>query len=65
MRGVIHVAPDTSAANCNGARRGIDLRVLDRRKINNQTVVTNSQTARIVAAAADGNQQIVISAKID
>ena len=61
MCGMINVAPDASAADCNGASLRIDSRVFDRREIDHQTVIANSQTACVVAAAADGDKQIVIS----
>src|SRR5262249_6862494 len=41
-----------------------DPRVFDRRKIDHQTVVTNSQPTRIVAAAANRNKQIVVSREV-
>jgi hypothetical protein len=64
MCGVIHIAPDASAAGCYSASRRIDSRVFDRRKINHQTVITNSQSTCIVTAAADGDEQIVISGEV-
>ena len=64
MRSMIHIAPDASAADCDSASRRIDSRVLDRRKINHETVITNSQSTCIVTAAADGDEQIVISGEV-
>ena len=64
MRSMIDVAPDASAAGCDGASRRIDSRVFDRREIDHQTVIANSQTACVVTAAADGDKQIVISGEI-
>ena len=64
MRRMINVAPDASASNRDGARNRIDPRVFDRRKVDHQTVVTNSQTAGVVAASSDGNQKIVIAREI-
>ena len=61
MCGMINVAPDASAAGCNGASRRIDSRVFDRREIDHQTVIANSQSACVVTAAADGDKQIVVS----
>ena len=56
MRGMIDVAPGASAADCDGARRRIDSRVFDRREIDDQTVIANSQAARVMPAAADSEQ---------
>src|SRR5262245_7038510 len=64
MSGVINVAPDASAAGCDGASCGIDSRVFDLREITHHTVITNSQTTCVVTAAADGDKQIVISGEI-
>ena len=64
MRGMIDVAPDASAAGCDGASRGIDSRVFDRREIDHETVIANSQTACVVTAAADGDKQIVIPGEV-
>ncbi len=64
MRCMINVTPDASASNRDGARNRIDPRVFDRRKVDHQAVITNSQTARVVAAASDGNQETVIAREI-
>src|SRR3954447_3222529 len=64
MGGVIDVAPDTSAANRGGARSRIDPRVFDRREVDYQTVITNSQTARVVSATSDRDEQIIVSSEI-
>src|SRR5439155_19900891 len=64
MRCMIDVTPDASASNRDGARNRIDPRVFDRRKVDHQAVITNSQTARVVAAASDGNQETVIAREI-
>ena len=61
---MINIAPDASAAGCDGASCRIDPRVFDRREIDHQTVIANSQTACVVAAAADGDKQIVISGQV-
>ena len=61
---MINVAPDASAANRDRAGRRIDSGVLNRREIDHETVIANSQTARVVAAAADGDKQIVISGEV-
>src|SRR5215510_11156696 len=64
MSGVINVAPDASAAGCDGASCGIDSRVFDWSEIDYQTVIANSQTACVVTAAADGNKQFVFTREI-
>ena len=63
MRGVIDVAPDTSTADGDSASRRIHPCVFDRREIDHQSVIANSQTARVVAAAADRNKEIVFSSR--
>ena len=64
MRGMIDIAPDASATDGDRAGRRIDSRVFDRREIDHQTVIANSQTACVVTAAADGDKQIVISGEV-
>ena len=64
MRGMIDIAPNASAADGDGASRGIDARVFDRREIDHQTVIANSQTACVVSAAADRDKQIVFAREI-
>ena len=64
MRCMINIAPDASAADRDRAGCRIDPRVFDRREIDHQTVIANSQAACVVAAAADGDQQIVISGEV-
>ncbi len=38
--------------------------VLDRREIDNEAVVANSQTSRVMSASADRNQDVVFSGKV-
>src|SRR4029077_10002230 len=64
MSRVINVAPDASAAGCDGASRGIDSRVFDRREVDHQTVIANSQSACVMTAAADRDKEIVVASEI-
>ena len=64
MRGVIHVAPNASAADSDSARRRIDPRVFDRAQVNDQTVVANSQASGVMTSAADCDEQIIFSGKV-
>ena len=64
MRGVIHVAPNASAADSDSARRRIDPCVFDRAEVNDQTVVANSQASGVMTSAADCDEQIIFSGKV-
>jgi hypothetical protein len=61
---MINIAPDASTAGCDGASRWIDSRVFDRREIDHQTVIANSQAACVVTAAADRNEEIIVAREI-
>src|SRR5262249_55929241 len=64
MRSMIDVSPDGSASDRDRASRRIDARVFNRSEIDHQTVIANSQTACVVTAAADGDNQIVFTREI-
>ncbi|HVQ20931.1 MAG TPA: hypothetical protein VMS23_07785, partial [Terrimicrobiaceae bacterium] len=53
----------TSYSHCLGGR--FHARVVDQGEVDNQAVVTHSQSARVVAAASNRNQELVLAAKID
>ena len=61
---MIDVAPNASAADCDGARCRINARVFDPRQIDDEAVVTNSQTSRVVTATTDRKQEIIVSGEI-
>src|SRR5450759_1926802 len=61
---MIHVAPRASCADRYGPRGGVNPRVFYRPKVDDQSVVTNSQSARVVSSAAHGKKQIMFSRKI-
>ena len=65
MRRVIDIAPGATAAHAHGPRRRIDMNVLDRRKVDDQAIVADSQTAGVVAAASNRNPQIVFPAEMN
>ncbi len=62
---VIHVTPYASTANAHGFRRRIHVHVLDRREIDDQTIVANPQPSGIVASATNRNFQILLRAEPD
>ena len=61
----VDLAPGTAAADANGARLRIDLDVSERREVDHDAVVTRPQPGAVVAAAADGQQQVVIAGEGD
>src|SRR5438477_6752653 len=64
MRCVIDITPCAPAANGYSARRRIDPRIFYRAQIDDQPIVTNSQTSRVMSTAADRDKQIVLSRKV-
>ena len=64
VRRMIDIAPGAAGAHRYRARGRIDTCIFYRREIDDETIVTNSEAARIVSAAADGQEQIVFSRKI-
>src|SRR6478672_8692142 len=64
MRGVIYIAPGTPAAHGDSASCWINTRIFYRAQIDDQTVVTNSQASRIMTAASDRQEQIILSREI-
>src|SRR5436190_16505794 len=60
MRCVVHVGPGATAANANGPGRRVNMDVPDEGEIDDQAIVTDSQTSGIVAAAADGHAQVLL-----
>src|SRR5262245_14403205 len=64
MSGMINIAPHAAATSCDGASGGIDSRVFNRRQIDHETVITNSQPPRVVPAATDRDKQIVFTREI-
>src|SRR5437763_14574490 len=64
MRRVIDITPCAPAANGYSARRRIDPRIFYRAQVNDQPIVANSQTSRVMSTAADGETYIVFSRKV-
>src|SRR6266853_679103 len=64
VRGMIDIAPGASTADGDSARRWVNVRVFDRCKVDDQTVVTNSQAARVMTPATDRKEHIILSRKI-
>src|SRR6202011_5807964 len=65
MVGMIDVSPGTAASHGSCVRSRINPGVLDPRQINYQTVVANPQAAGVMPTAADRQQYIILSSKID
>ena len=59
MRGVIDVAPHAAAVDAHGAFGRIDADAFHRRQVDDQAIVAGTEPAAVVAAAANGGQQIV------
>ena len=57
MRGVIHIAPDASAADTNRTSCRIHMNVLDAGEVDGQGIVGDAEAAGIVPATADGDPQ--------
>jgi hypothetical protein len=64
MHGVVDITPGATTTHPHGACPGIDMNVLDGRKVDDQAVIAHSQTAGIMAAASNGNPQIVFSSEM-
>jgi len=63
--GVVHVAPGRSALYTGGARRGVHIDALHRRKVYHEAVVTKGEAGAVVPAAADGERQAVVAGEVD
>src|SRR5436309_13096128 len=64
MRCVIDIAPCAAATNGYSARRRIDPRILYWAQIDDQPIVANSQTSRVMSTAADRDKQIILFLKV-
>ncbi len=65
MRRVIYIAPGGSATHTYRLCRWIDVNVLDGGKVDDQTIVTDSQASGIMPAASNRNAQIMFSAEMN
>jgi hypothetical protein len=65
MHRVVDVTPGATPTHPRRARPWIDMNVLDGRKVDDQAVIAYAQTAGIMAAAANGNPQIVFPAEMN
>ena len=61
---MVHVAPQRTAAGQHGLLLRVHANIVHRRKIDHQSVVAHSQPARVVPAAADGHQQLLLAAEL-
>ena len=56
---MVHIAPLAARAHQHGARGRIHPHVVDGRQIDDQAVIADAQSGRIVPAAADRNPQVI------
>ena len=61
----VDLAPGAAAAHANGARLRVDLDALQRREVDDDAVVARPQAGAVVAAAADGQEQVVVAGERD
>src|SRR5437899_12958709 len=64
MRGMIDIAPRASSAGCYCPRGRVNPRVFHRREINNETVIADSQAARVMSSTANGEKQVLFPRKL-
>jgi len=64
MRGMIDIAPRASSAGCYCPRGRVNPRVFHRREINNDTVIADSQAARVMSSTANGEKQVLFPRKL-
>ena len=60
---LVDLPPGAPSADANGARRGVDLDLLQQREVDDHSVVARAQPGAVVAAAADREQQVVVAAR--
>ena len=65
VRGAVDLAPGTAAADANGAGLRIDFDLFERREVDHDAVVTRPQSGAVMATAADGHEQVVITGEAD
>jgi hypothetical protein len=64
MAGVIHIALRATGIHPHSAVGGIDSDALHRRKVNHQSLITNSQPGTVVTSTADGDRKAILAGKI-
>ena len=64
MRGMIDIALRASSAGCYCPRGRVNPRVFHRREINNDTVIADSQAARVMSSTANGEKQVLFPRKL-
>src|SRR5690606_10865252 len=62
---MIYFVPNISATHSNGIAGSIYAYIFNSRKIDDHTIITNSQSATVVATASDGQQHIMLPREID
>src|SRR6266478_8117598 len=64
MRRMIDIAPRASSAYDYRTCRGVNACVFNRREVDNEAVITNSQASSVMSSTADCQKQILVSRKI-
>ena len=64
MRGVIHIALRTTSAHPHRAGCWVHTHAFHHRQIDDQPVVATPQSRSIVAAAAYGNEELIVAAEV-
>jgi hypothetical protein len=65
MRRMIDIAPSAAALHTHFTARWINSDALHGREVNDQAIIAGAQPGTVVTPAAHGNQQIVLTAKVD
>src|SRR4051794_36960508 len=60
---MVDVAPPASAAHTNRPRGRIDMHVVDGRKVDNQSIVADAESAGVMASTADRDPHLIIAAE--
>ncbi len=65
LRLAVELAPEHAGLGARGARRGVDSDPLHRREVDHEAAVADGVTADVVAAAADGDEQVMLAREAD
>ena len=65
MGGVVDIARGTAGFDANGPRGWVDMHALHTREVDDQAILDAAQARTIVAAAANGDVELVVASEID
>src|SRR5215212_8738060 len=65
VRRMIHLPPRAAALDANCSCLGVDANALHGGKIYNQPIVADAQTATVMPAPADSEEQVVFTGEVD